>query len=388
MDMKRSVITFVCIIVIGLFLPGMVFSGGKADKEGSEPAKAPSSSQAPAAAASVPAETSLQDTQIVATIQIAPTIGKETIFRGQLKAEVERMEKSARRSLSIEERRQILDVMINERLAVQAAERDRVAVTENELNQQIQQLRAGMVQAIGRQPTDAEFAQAIRNETGLELQAFREQLRRQLIVQRYLQVKKQSLFESIRIPTAQEITNTFNLARAQFIRPDTVRFSMIQVPYGADAAAKTRAKELADRLFREIGSNTTRFDEVAARGQAANSGYQAGDGGFLPKTIDAQQIVGQEFINVAFSLRQGQVSKLIEGLRAYQIIKITETHPMKNLELDDIFQLGTRMTVRDYINGAMLQERQQAILAQASQELVTELRAGNTYQVIESNLTW
>ena len=278
--------------------------------------------------------------------------------------------------------------MINERLAIQAAERDRGTVSENELNQQIQQLRAGMVQSIGRQPTDAEFAQAIQNETGYEVQAFRDQIRRQLIVQKYLQFKKQPLFESIRAPTAQEITNAYNLTKAQLVRPETVRFSMIQVLYGADAAAKTRAKELADRLFREIASNASKFDEVAARGQSPNSGYQAGDGGYLPKTMATQQIVGQDFMDTAFALRQGQVSKLIEGLRAYQIIKVTETFPMKNLEMEDIFQLGTRMTVKDYINGSLLQQRQQAVLAQASQELVAELRTGDTFQIVESNLPW
>jgi parvulin-like peptidyl-prolyl isomerase len=312
----------------------------------------------------------------------------EPITVKQLRTEVELRERSAGRALNAEERRQILDVMINERLAIQAAERDRIAVSENELNQQFQQLRAGMVQAIGRQPTDAEFATAVQNETGLELPAFREQLRRQLIVQKYLQSKKQNVLESLRVPTEEEIQAAFNQSRSDFVRPDTVRFSMIQVNYGPDAASKTRARELADRLFREIDSNPAKFDEVVLRAQAPNSGYQAGDGGFLPRNMEAQQIVGANFINTAFSLRQGEVSGLMEGLIGYQIIKITETYAMKILELDDIAQLGTRITVRDYIGNLMLQQRQQAVLAQASEELVTELRTGNTFQVFEQNLAW
>jgi parvulin-like peptidyl-prolyl isomerase len=313
---------------------------------------------------------------------------REPITVKQFRVEVEQMEKNSGRPLNAEERRQVLDVMINERLAIQAAERDKITISETEINQQVQQLRAGMVQAIGRQPTDAEFATAVRNETGLEVPAFREQLRKQLIVQKYLLSKKQGLFDSIKVPTEEEIANAFNLARSRFVRPETVRFSMIQINYGADAASKTKAKELADRLFREIGSSPAKFDEVVLRGQSPNSGYQAGDGGFLPRNPEAQQIVGAEFINIAFTLKQGEVSKLIEGPRGYQIIKITETYEMRNLELSDIFQLGTRITVRDYIGNSMLQERQQAVLAQASQELVTELRAGETFQVFERNLTW
>jgi len=325
------------------------------------------------------------DLQAVATINLLRT---EAISVRQLRTEVERMEKSTGRTLTEQQRREVLDAMINERLAIQAAERDKITVSESEVNRQIDQLKAQMVQAIGRQPTDAEFATAIRNESGLEMPAFREQVRRQLITQKYLMSKKQSTLENIKIPTEAEIVSTYNLTKAQFVRPDTVRFSMIQVGYGADATAKTRAKELADRLVKEIGTSASRFDEVVLRGQAPNSGYQAGDGGYLPRNMEAAQVVGQEFINVAFSLKQGEVSKLMEGARGYQIIKISETYAQKNLDLDDIYQLGTRMTVRDYIGNAMLQERQMKVLSEATQELVAELRAGKTFQVFERNLVW
>jgi parvulin-like peptidyl-prolyl isomerase len=223
---------------------------------------------------------------------------------------------------------------------------------------------------------------------GMEMPAFREQMQRQMIVQRYLSVKKEDNFKSIRMPTEVEITNQYNLARSQFVRPETVRFSMIQVPYGQDAAARTRARTLADNLAREIGTNASKFDEVVVRGQAPNSGYLSGDGGFLPRNHEALSIVGQEFMNTAFSLRQGEVSRLIEGVPGYQIIKITESYTMRNLELDDLFMLGTRMTVRDYIGNVLLEERQQMTLAQASEELITELRRGNPFRVFENNLNW
>jgi parvulin-like peptidyl-prolyl isomerase len=312
----------------------------------------------------------------------------EPITVKQLRTEVERMEKTARRTLNDSERREVLDAMINERLAIQAAEKDKITVAESEVNRQIDQLRAQMVQAIGRQPTEAEFATAIRNETGLDMATFREQTRRQLLTQKYLMAKKQSTIESLKIPTEAEIVSAYNLTKAQFVRPDTVRFSMIQIDYGADAAAKTKAKELADRLFREIGSNPSKFDEVVLRGQSPNSGYQAGEGGYLPRNMEAAQVVGQDFINTAFSLKQGEVSKLMEGARGYQIVKITERYEQRNLELDDIYQLGTRMTVRDYIGNYMLQERQMEVLSRATQELVAELRAGKTFQVFDKNLVW
>ena len=322
------------------------------------------------------------DLQPVAIVRLTKS---EPITVKQYRTEVERVEKQTGRPLTATERRQVLDLMINEKLAMQAAERDRITVTDNEINQQIQELRNSMTQSLGRLPTDAEFAQAVRNETGLELPAFREQLRKQLIIQKYIMEKKRDFFSTIKEPTEEEINNSYMLARSQLVRPDTVRFSMIQVPF-TDAASKIKAKEIADRLTREIGTNTAKFDEALLKGQVANAEYQAGDGGYLPRNLQAQQIVGLDFINMAFSLKQGEISRFLEGPRGYQMIKITETYTQKNLELDDIFQLGTRITVREYIGSSILQERQQAAIDQATQDIVTELRAGSPYQIIEANL--
>ena len=324
--------------------------------------------------------------QPAATVNLIRT---ESITVGQLRSNVERLEKAGGRPLTAEERRQVLDVMINERLVLQAAERDRVIVTDNELNSHMQQLRGILAQNIGRQPTDAEFAQAVMNEFGMEVPAFRDELRKQMISEKYLMNKKGTQIEaSIRIPTDAEILAEYNLAKPQLVRPETVRFSMIQVPYGPDAASRTRARETANRLATEIGSNPSRFDEVVARSITPNSGYQAGDFGYLPRIPEARTAVGQPLMDAAFSLRQGQVSSLIEGSQGFNIIKVTENYAQKNLELDDIFQLGSNITVRDYIGQAMLNERQQTAVTRASEELIAELRTNRSFQVFENNLNW
>ncbi|MDR0877001.1 MAG: SurA N-terminal domain-containing protein [Treponema sp.] len=292
---------------------------------------------------------------------------------------------AASQSLNTEQKRQVLDMMINERLVIQAAERDKIAVSDNELNQQIQPLRARMVQAIGRQPTDTEFATAIKNETGLELPAFREQMRRQFLLQKYLEFKKSNVLQTAKPPTEAEILEFYNNAKSQFVRPETVRFSMIQIPFGAD---KSKAKTLGDQLVKEIGGSPAKFDEVSLRGQVPNAGFQT-DSGYLPRNPQAQQLVGTDLMNTAFSLKQGEVSRLAESTQGYHILKVTETYEMKILNLDDMVQPGTRVTVRDYIFQGLSQQRQQEVLAQASQELVTELRAGGkTFQVFDKNLGW
>jgi len=312
----------------------------------------------------------------------------EPITVAQLRTEVERLEQSRGRPLTKEERLQLLDVMINEKLAIQAAEKEKITISENEVNQQLQQLRGVLAQQLGRQPTDAEFNQAVKKESGLDFPAFKEQLRKQMIVQKYLMAKKGDLIKSVKEPTDSEIIDQYNLAKAQFVRPETVRFSMIQVPYGPDASSRAKARDLAISLIKEIGSNPSKFDEVVTKSHAPNSGYMAGDGGFIPRNHEAQNIVGQDFINTAFSLKQGEVSKLIEGTPGYQIIKVTENYSMKNLELDDIIQPGSSIRVRDYIKQALINERQQAMLTKASEELISDLRKDKPFRINDNNLNW
>jgi parvulin-like peptidyl-prolyl isomerase len=327
---------------------------------------------------------SQNDLQTVATVNLIRT---ESITLGQLKTETANMEKATGRSFNKDERLQVLDAMINERLVLQAAERDRINVTDNEINQHLNELKGMLSQSMGRPPTDAELAMAIKNEYGVEMQVYKDQYRKQSIAQKYMMFKKENLINSIKIPTDIEIINEYNLLKGQLVRPETVRFTVIQVPYGPDAASRSKAKETADRLAREIGSNPQKFDEVVTRSVAPNSGYMAGDAGYMPRSQDARNMVGQDFMNTAFSLRQGQVSTLIESPQGFNIIKVTEKYEQKNLELDDIYQPGTRITVKDFIGQQMLEMRQQEVIVKASEELISELRAGRSFQIMENNLT-
>ncbi|MDR1566443.1 MAG: peptidyl-prolyl cis-trans isomerase [Treponema sp.] len=336
-----------------------------------------------AAALAVPGFTQ-SDLQPAAIVRLTKS---EPITVKQYRTEVERYEKQAGRALNSTEKRQVLDVMINEKLASQAAERDKVTITDNEVNQSLQQLKNELSQTIQRQPTEAEWAAFIKNQTGLELPAYREQLKKQLLIQKYLMEKKRDSFSSLKAPTEEEIKNTYSLARAELVRPETVRFSMIRVPF-TDTVSKAKAREIVDRLVREIGNNPAKFDEAVAKGRAPNSEYQAGDGGYLPRNTQAQQKVGAEFITTAFNLKQGEVSKMIETSEGFHIIKITETYEQKDLGLDDVIQPGTRVTVRDYISSGLQQQQEQELIEKVTQELVAELRAGNPYQIYESNLNW
>ena len=322
-----------------------------------------------------------------------------------LKQRIEVLEKRNGRKTTVVERRQILDALINDEIAFWVAE-DHVkkiepnkaqdwerlylfewrSWSENRIKMKVEDYSNALAKIYGRQPTEDELSAAVKDEMGLDMIEFRESIRKELFIQGYIISRIGSQISPVRNPTNDEILSCFNRNKSQFERPETVRISMIQVRYGSDVASKAKAKDIADRIIREIGSSASKFDEAVTRGQAANSSYDAGDLGYLPKTTEGEAAVGNAFMNAAFSLREGEVSKVIEGKIGYQIIKITEKHMGKNLELADIFQLGTKTTVRDYIGDYLLKERHQEAYTKATQELIVELRRVATIEIIESNL--
>jgi hypothetical protein len=327
------------------------------------------------------------DLKTVATVTLIRT---EPITVKMLKDQVKQMETASGRSLSAAERRDVLDSMINERLALQAAERDRVIVSDADVNQQLTEIRSQLAQMRGKSLTDAEFAAELRQQTGMDLPAFREETKKSLTIQKYLLAKKQDVLRSVAEPTAQEIEKEYDLNSAELIQPETVEFSAIIFQVANDGE-RNKKRDEANRLAREINNSPEAFDEQLQRGRGANAGFDATQRSILRKNSAGQQRAGQAFMDEAFALSQGKVSKVLEipsgPARGYYIIKVTAKYPKKFLTLDDI-HLGYGETVRVVLRESIMQRRQQEAIRRAQQELVDELRKGSPFKIFEENLNY
>jgi parvulin-like peptidyl-prolyl isomerase len=338
-------------------------------------------------AAGLPAVFAQNEAQTVAMIEL---IKKEPITVRQLRAELAPLEQARGRPYSVAERRAALDELANQRLILQAAERDRIAVSDSEIDAALKEY---LSQQNGRALTDAEYTQAMQQQ-GANAAAIRQNVSKQLLMQKYLMSKKQAQINAVPRPTDADILAWFNLNKAKLVRPDMVCLNLISIPYGADAAAKVRAKEVADRLAREISGNASKFDEAVLRAmgnRATEAGYASSRGFYVSRTPEVQQAVGERFLNIAFTLKQGEVSPLIENDLAYQFIKVTEVYPQKNLELDDVMDPADRnqVTVRQYIGQGIMTERAQAAIDQALGELIADLRRSrNAVTIYEQYLNW
>jgi hypothetical protein len=270
-----------------------------------------------------------------------------------------------------------------EQYIVQQAEKAKAgdSISDRDIDTEIQGIRGELAAQAGRAPTDAEFNDFIKRQ-GMDLNSLRGQIRRQLTVQKYL----------ISVvggnPTEEEIQTVYNRYKSQFIRPDTISFDFIRIPFGANAAAKTNALTIAEEMSRKISANASVFNEESASAAASNN---SGSARFILLSAEdprIQQVFGLNFIDKAMPLAEGKISGVIEGRQGFFIIKVTAKFPQVNLGLNDPYRLGTPATVREVISSQLMQQALTNGASEVTNTLVEELRKEGSVELHENLLAW
>jgi parvulin-like peptidyl-prolyl isomerase len=294
------------------------------------------------------------------------------------------------------EKRQALDELGNQFLACQAAEQERITITDREINQyfdqSIKNFSEELTQITGRTPTDAELDAQLRNRTGMTRASFKELMKRSLVTENYLKVKKQSLFEAIKQPTEAEIQKIYNDYKDKSIfdgglySPESVEVRMLIVPF-VDSNQKPTAQTTANNLSRKIGNDLKKFDEEDKNAERNNPRNFTGNEVICSSDVLfnhklMRDRLGNPFVDAVFNLKQGQVSRVLEGPNGFYIIKVT-----KNIGAIT----PTISEARQAIIKVDMQRRFMITLQQASEELVTELKKKGSIQIMDdtyNKITW
>jgi len=226
-------------------------------------------------------------------------------------------------------RRQILDRMVEEELVVQQAQRDTtVKVTEQEVLDAVEQT----YQNARKQFTSEVEFQAQLRAVGLGTV---EEWRRQLSDDQRRRILQDRLFEALRQkgklkpipPTEAQMRDFWESNRAQQPkRPATVSFRQIVIKPQPDSVARARAYQLAESLLVVLRHGAD-FAAVAKRfsGDTA-SREQGGELGWFRRGVMFKQ-----FEDVAFRLRPGEISDLVETPFGFHIIKLERAQPAEIL---------------------------------------------------------
>ena len=273
---------------------------------------------------------------------------------------------------------QILDDLISEKLILQAAEGDRIEITEQELDRFFQQSKRELQVQLKRVPTDQEFQEIVERETGLNYAEWVQQKKNEMLFQKYVSQTKQELLQKpLGEPTVEEIEAVYQANKTSFVTPDMVRLKQIFI----DTRSLSSKEELADARQRaeEVSrklKNGEKFEDLVFEfSEDSESRARAGDWGVLDReNKNARVFLGDEFFESLFRLTEGSTSGVLRSSVGYHIIRVIEKFEMRILNLEDRVPPDFTRSVREQIRLRLLQDKQAKYSQQVLLDLIAELK--------------
>lgn len=243
----------------------------------------------------------------------------------------------------IEMKKKVLDNMINFELVYQTSNKEEIVVEESAVNIQFNEVKK-------RFGGEDKFEESLQH-WGLSEEGVKDQIRREMAVN--LLIDK-NVISKIDIPD-EEIREFYEKYPDFSREPESVRAShiLIKVAPDADKAKKTEAKKKIKAIQKKIkkGENFAKLAEKFSEGPSSTRG------GDLDYFRRGQMV--KPFDEVAFSLKPGEVSNIVETRFGYHLIKLVDKKSEGRLAFEkvkprlenNLKQIKVRENVGVYIDG-------------------------------------
>lgn len=197
---------------------------------------------------------------------------------------------------------QSLDALIRNRLVMDAARKENVAVAQEDIDEEFNRIKSGF-------PSDQVFRDELRR-AGLTERALRDMIREHLMAENFEEgIRSQAQVSE------EEVRASYEGVRARHILVSP------RVDEEVDAeGAWERAREEAERLRSQLAWGADFAELAAEHSDDAGSASQGGDVGFI--TQDSPFV--EEFKEAALRLDVGQVSEPVRTQFGWHIIEVTE----------------------------------------------------------------
>jgi peptidyl-prolyl cis-trans isomerase SurA len=213
-------------------------------------------------------------------------------------------------------KRQELDALINEMLILQAARRDSIIILPEDVQSQVNAAVAEQERRFGGR---AAFETALQRE-GLTLEQYRQtverNLRRSGLQRQYLAAVQR---ERRPPPVTEAEVRAFFAERSDEMgtRPASIEFEQVVVGPRPSEEARQAARDEAEEIRRRLVGGED-FAQLARRHSAdPGSRDRGGDLGWFRRGR-----MVPEFERVAFALRPGQISEVVESSFGFHIIRV------------------------------------------------------------------
>lgn len=306
---------------------------------------------------------------------------QEVVSVRQLKADVERLQKTTGMTFTLEQTKQVLEARINSMLFLQFCEREKITIADTEVANVISQMKS----SIGPKATDADLENQLR-ATGVFVEA-KVYIKQRLLFEKYVQTKRANdLKAGLVPPNADDILNAYDLAKASLLRPDTMKVSILFVDTrGKSEADAKKGKETLQAIAAALKLNPGKFDEYLIR-SGDSAGYKAILALSMEKTPQNKTIFGDSLFDTVFKLKEGEVSGMIESPTGYRIVRANEFLPQKQLGLADSVPGNPNMSIQQFLSYQIASDREEKLLDKLEGDLITKLREEAVIKIFEENI--
>lgn len=258
-----------------------------------------------------------------------------------------------RERITAEARKALLDRLIEDLILRQEARRLGIVVREEELTATIQQ-------ALAKRNLSIDTLQEALIKDGTNYEKYREATRSDMIKSRILQ---REIRPRVSV-TNEEIGAFYQEHRDEYEGKLRVRLLMIAlpVPAGSDEAAQAAQRTKAESILKRIRAGE--YFEALANENSMGQGRSGGDIGYVEK--GSMNPIIEE---VAFNLKPGEVSGVIETPQGFYIIRALDKRGGGNLSLK-----ATRAEIEEQLFIEKIEKKYMEWLAEKRQKAHIEIR--------------
>jgi parvulin-like peptidyl-prolyl isomerase len=250
-------------------------------------------------------------------------------------------------------REMVLEGLIDNEILFQKAGARGTKVTEKEVETEVRRLQA--------ERGSGEAFSGFLKESGISLSEFRDQVRRSLVVTRFVD---EEVVGGLKI-AEEDVRRYYDQNPKEMIRPESVRLSQIvaQAPAGSPAE-RAQARERIEAILKEIQAGR----DFADAARKYSDGPEAGKGGEVGFVTRGSRQPAIE--RAAFQMQPGETSDVIETRSGFHVIRVGERRPEGPVPFEEaretirakLTERERDTTIRDYVTGLKEKARVERLL--------------------------
>ena len=292
-----------------------------------------------------------QDQAVTSVDGIAAVVDEDVILNTEVQRAVDNVKAQYAKQpgqLPPEEilRKQVLERLILLRLQVERANGSGVRVSDNEVNQAVQNI------ANQNKITLDQLRTQITGE-GLSYEEFRNNLKDEITVQRMRQGYVQS-----RVQVSD--TEIDQLLSVREVGGPEVRLAniLVALPDGATPEQLAKAQEKITRIKALLDKAEMDFSSAAIRYSDSQNALEGGEIGW--RTVDS---IPPAFVNMIREMKAGDVTNPVRGPSGYQLIKLIETRAQEKQMATQYHSLGIMIAAKSGANSEAARQKAEDLRA-------------------------